>query len=729
MTRPVSTQRPATTTRLTVAENGARSIVDKAVAKWRQGGKADAIRVLHDHPEVAADQSLVLDLALEEYCLRRERGDQLGPRTFRERFESFGAVVAASVERQVEIEDLVDRQHLGRETLEWPNIDDLVEGFRVSEELGRGGLARVYLCREESIGDRKVVVKLCAGHTSEPHWLGRLSHPNIVPILSSRSLPEKHGALVCMPYLGKCTLNDLIVEADVAGGGSDGPAYLERVLEAESPSAEEVLRWGELDPYRVLLRLHKDIAAALAHAHQKGVIHGDVKPTNILATAAGGLLIDFNLAFGCGLEETCLGGTLPYLAPERVEAMLRRDRSPAVSASPGLDSFAFGITLADSLLSSRQIAVTTLTVSDADDAEKLYASQVSHVNAALRQLPVGSLLLSALSACVSRDPAARPTAGDLREAIESEDRRLVHRRQRAVLTRRAVGAVVATSFLSFLVRRATAGPTVPERYRRGKELLQGAQHEEAAGEFDEILRLEPEHFGARYSRAWAQIGVADISAAVRDLRVIVRRGSDDYAAASIGYCRAIGLQYSAGAAWYECVTGETREDVGVLNNCACCYWKGRTSATQTGQIALARSMFARAGTLDLSSAIPLLNRVLMEISLFRKGVNGSDPETGRSVANELLLRTSRDEAKLAAICLHAMIDLSGTDGERRSLELLNELVSKRVGPNLLQWEQDIAYRLLREDEQLDRRVRSVSRRVELPPLQLLPHPPVHPQRG
>src|SRR5262249_25386545 len=73
------------------------------------------------------------------------------------------------------------------------------------------------------------------------------------------------------------------------------------------------------------------LAEALAHAHQRGVIHGDIKPANVLMSEDGQpLLLDFNLALDttapAGVTAARVGGTLPYMAPEQMEAL--RDRRP-----------------------------------------------------------------------------------------------------------------------------------------------------------------------------------------------------------------------------------------------------------------------------------------------------------------------------------------------------------------------------------------------------------------
>lgn len=731
MTTPASTRRPATTTGYPVRgadSRNARALVGKVISRWRQGEKADARRVLIEHPEVTKDHSLVLDLALEEYCLRRERGDRLGPQTFREMFESFGVGVAASVERQVEIEEIYDRQRISRERIEWPCPGERVGEYQVVEELGRGGLARVYLCREEPVGGRLVVLKICSDATSEPHWLGRLTHPNIVPVLSARPAFADRGTLVCMPFLGRCTLNDLIVEANGTGKAVDGAAYLTRVSDPEASPAYAPDSWLGLDSERVLLRLQLDIAAALAYAHKQGVVHGDVKPTNVLATPAGGLLIDFNLSFACGIEAASVGGTLPYLAPERVSALQRKDRNGG--AGPAIDSFAFGVTLADSVLLSSQTEISKLTLANGGDESELYDSQRAHIAAARARLPSNSHLTPLLDACVSRAPDARPTAVQIQDSLEREQGRLAARWNGRSVTRRVAVVVAGTGLCGFLVRVAAAGPTPSQRYQRARGYIADARYEEAVTELDRALDQEPDRFDARYSRAWALIEVGKIDSAIRDLRFLERRAHDDYVAASLGYCRATGADFTSAAAWYERVAGEVGESAETLNNHACSYWKGRSTAARAEQLATAREMFLRASVLRPSDPVPLLNLVLMQADVLRGGLGQVDAETARRTAAGLLDRTNEEGAILAAACLYALLegDQESVD-RRRSTELIMTLAREHAGPTMARWEGDIAFQFLRADAPLERRVTAATRRVDLPRPQILPHPRVHPERG
>jgi hypothetical protein len=86
--------------------------------------------------------------------------------------------------------------------------------------------------------------------------------------------------------------------------------------------------WARLDrlPYAdAVLALGGQLADGLAHAHERGILHRDLKPANVLLSDAGRpMLLDFNLAEDTKLrgsaERAQMGGTLPYMAPEHLEA-------------------------------------------------------------------------------------------------------------------------------------------------------------------------------------------------------------------------------------------------------------------------------------------------------------------------------------------------------------------------------------------------------------------------
>ncbi len=189
--------------------------------------------------------------------------------------------------------------------------------YRVRARLGRGASKEVYLAYDERL-DREVALAIVVGAASsesararverEAQVTGRLGdHPNVITVYD---VGEHDG----VPYL--------VLRA--MGGGS-----LASALARERPALADVLRIG------------REIAAALAHAHVHGVVHRDVKPDNVWLTADGtAALGDFGIAHLEGADrltaEGIVVGTVRYLAPEQI-------RGEAVG--PASDLYALGVTL------------------------------------------------------------------------------------------------------------------------------------------------------------------------------------------------------------------------------------------------------------------------------------------------------------------------------------------------------------------------------------------------
>jgi serine/threonine protein kinase/Flp pilus assembly protein TadD len=218
---------------------------------------------------------------------------------------------------------------------------DNVLGFELVEELGQGAFARVFLARQQSLAGRPVALKVTLRPTREPERLARLQHTNIVPVYSVHSVPGVQ--VICMPYLGRRTIADLIrlfrddhpsrqISRKTAG---TRPARTTAFTDVQStqrstPGSDQTPRLPNPaaggsstavvgDPDAVL-RLISQLAAGLAHAHERGILHLDLKPANVLLADTGEpMLLDFNLSFDASNpERELVGGTVPYMATEQL---------------------------------------------------------------------------------------------------------------------------------------------------------------------------------------------------------------------------------------------------------------------------------------------------------------------------------------------------------------------------------------------------------------------------
>ncbi len=181
-------------------------------------------------------------------------------------------------------------------------VGQLLGQYRILEQVGQGGMATVYRALDTRtlqevavkvlsatiVGDRRFLRRF----RREGEVVSRLKHPNIVPVLA---YGEARGyAYLVMPFVRGESLHGYITEGKV--------------------TPESSARWiGQ-------------VASALDYAHRQGVIHRDVKPSNILIDAQGNaLLTDFGLARlveGTGtLTGSLLMGTPAYVAPEQGQGL------------------------------------------------------------------------------------------------------------------------------------------------------------------------------------------------------------------------------------------------------------------------------------------------------------------------------------------------------------------------------------------------------------------------
>jgi YVTN family beta-propeller protein len=260
--------------------------------------------------------------------------------------------------------------------------------FRIDDEIGRGGMGVVYRATQVSLG-RPVALKVISESLSdregfrerferESRLAASLDHPNIIPVYAAG---EHDGVLfIAMRYVD----------------GTD----LRALLAAE----------GAFDPARAA-GVVAQVASALDAAHERGLVHRDVKPANILVAARGGgehtYLTDFGLtkrtASDSGL--TAAGewvGTLDYVAPEQLRGE---------SVDGRADVYALGCVLYELLTGEVPF------VRD-DDIAKLWAHISDPAPSPLELAPDAPRPLAAvIERCMQKDPDDRfQTAGDMGRA-------------------------------------------------------------------------------------------------------------------------------------------------------------------------------------------------------------------------------------------------------------------------------------------------------------------------
>ncbi|HHI67808.1 MAG TPA: serine/threonine protein kinase, partial [Planctomycetes bacterium] len=265
-------------------------------------------------------------------------GGKDGMKLLQEALEVFGRWKEEGGEESAA--DLLDRYPHLREYLE-PLLEDEEEAeeapgrmgdFEILGELGRGGMGVVYEARQISL-DRKVALKvLSLGPASNPASLARfrrearmaasLDHPGLVKILSFGN--EGGTFFLAMELIEGASLAEILEEASRKGlSPLDGKTVGEIVASLCGVEPVEAPPWkgGYVE---CVLELVRQVAEALDHAHRAGIVHRDVKPSNILVRPDGkAVLTDFGLARERGNPTMTMTGdfvgTPYYVSPEQAK--------------------------------------------------------------------------------------------------------------------------------------------------------------------------------------------------------------------------------------------------------------------------------------------------------------------------------------------------------------------------------------------------------------------------
>lgn len=318
---------------------------------------------------------------------------------------------------------------------DFPAPNALFLGFQLVGILGRGAFGQVYLARQDDLARRLVALKVTRGQNAEAQRLARLQHTNIVPIFSVHQQGELQA--ICMPFLGIMTLADLLAESQHFGSARStgreliqtiadhkaktlpdlvSPKLSDFVSEPSTTSSESrYLALGDRAPFQSLAWIWQQLAEGLDYAHSLGIVHGDIKPANILISDAGRpLLLDFNLATSRADDAVqAFGGTLPYMSAEHLQCV-----KDGGLASPDSDLYSLGIVFHE-LLTGKRPFPTYAGCFD-DQVERLVKDRkaaVAPIRQTAPQLPID--LAAIVDKCLSKSAEQRyQSAVEVAEDLE-----------------------------------------------------------------------------------------------------------------------------------------------------------------------------------------------------------------------------------------------------------------------------------------------------------------------
>ncbi|MBF8300440.1 MAG: Protein kinase protein [Acidobacteria bacterium] len=292
----------------------------------------------------------------------------------------------------------------------------LLGPYSIVREIGRGGMGRVYLATDRRLGRPVALKAISPEFTADPTHRERLR--------------REARAAATLTHPGICTiyaLEEIDGELFIAAEFVDGRTLREEIDSGARLAAAEVVRTA------------RDLAAALAHAHSRGITHRDLKPENVMKTKDGHLkILDFGLAridpsartaaravadplaaqraTGSGPHESVEGhvtqpgamiGTPAYMAPEQLNGQ---------PADARADVFAFGVLLYECASAAHPFnAATPLAV-----AARILESEAIPIDRRRQDLP--SSLVNVIDRCLRKSPADRfSSAADIEHALDRMD--------------------------------------------------------------------------------------------------------------------------------------------------------------------------------------------------------------------------------------------------------------------------------------------------------------------
>lgn len=221
------------------------------------------------------------------------------------------------------------------------NVQRLGE-YSILQELGRGGMGVVYLAAQPSIS-RLVVIKVLPpsflhdkdalkNFQEEATTIAKFNHPNIIPIFSFGE--EKGVYYIVMSYIAGISLKELIEKIKYIPNIKNvkisaikeklTPHSTNQDSTQKSITLKRDSKFWDKSYYQFIALIGSEIAEAISYAHQNGIFHGDLKPSNILLNHESiPLVVDFglsqNIKMSLDSKSKEFSGTLFYAAPEQIK--------------------------------------------------------------------------------------------------------------------------------------------------------------------------------------------------------------------------------------------------------------------------------------------------------------------------------------------------------------------------------------------------------------------------
>lgn len=435
---------------------------------WGLGERVYLTTILAEFPEIRSHTTILKSLVYEDRRLHRVHGvdlrreyyantlgdllPELETPSFKESFPSDASISREDSSKKLHSDTARTTEPITSPNSAGRNIDtnrifepnDELGDFRLLQPLGHGAFSRVYLASQQSLANRIVVLKVTSLPMGESQKLARLQHSNIVPLYSTQNI--EGFFILCMPFLGSITLRDamlfakkkkaepssqldcsvltgkdlvLAIESDqhrLLSSNREVKNFLSFETATDKHLNRSLNRWSSLDSIQTTVRIAIELVSGLEYAHGKNLLHGDIKPANILLGFDGSvMLLDFNLSRNQTLgteKKSSAGGTLPYMAPEQLLGLLEsQDRSSATS-----DVYSIGVVLYELLTGKHPVDFTSLNHSAVELSLERHQRKTESPELYNRELPQD--LAAIVMKCLAKEPSQRyQSASELREDL------------------------------------------------------------------------------------------------------------------------------------------------------------------------------------------------------------------------------------------------------------------------------------------------------------------------
>ncbi len=308
--------------------------------------------------------------------------------------------------------------------------------YIILKELGRGGMGVVFLGIHSALS-RLTAIKILPPSISndkealkkfqeEAKTIAKFNHPNIVPIYSINN--ERGVYYIAMGYVPGPTLKDILIKlqnnknADPLRFKASGIKELilsqpaeQHDISQKSVSLRREPKFWDKTYLQFILTIVAEIADALSYAHQSNIIHGDIKPSNIILSNEGiPMIVDFGLSKDfkqlVSPKDNEFTGTLVYAAPEQIRENIANEKT---------DIWALGVTLYELITFKHPFKENTVKKT----ADKIIKGNLVPLRVLNKKMPIE--VEAIVNKCLEVKPESRyesieDFANDLRNYLESK---------------------------------------------------------------------------------------------------------------------------------------------------------------------------------------------------------------------------------------------------------------------------------------------------------------------